>query len=143
MSGGVEVPRVVRSGVGLWCALSAFLLVQTAFSWSGRSALEQQLISSHAAPAAQAGDRAMHLLLLNSGLAVAFAAGYAVFGVLVLTKRPWARIAVTALLAVQVVMMLGSLSLSLVNMIVLVLGCAAAACCWTKTAAEWVTGEHE
>ena len=49
----------------------------------------------------------------------------------------------SVLLAVQVVMMLGSQSLTVVNIIVLVLGGAAAWCCWSKAGTEWVTGEHE
>ena len=143
MSAANTAPQAVRAGVGLWCALAAFLLVQTAVSWAGRSALQQQLVANHAAAPEQAADRTLQLLLINTGIAVVFAAGYVVLGLLILTRRPWSRIGVSVLLAVQVVMMLGSQSLTVVNIIVLVLGGAAAWCCWSKTGTEWVTGEHE
>lgn len=140
---GENVPRAVRAGVGFWCALAAFLLVQAAFSWSGRPALEQQLAAARRLAPEQAAAQAQHMLLLNTGLAVLFAAAYAVLGLLVLKQRAWARIAVSGVLAVQLAMAMGSLSLSAVNLIVLVLGGAAAWCCWTRSAAEWVSGEHE
>ena len=80
MSAANTAPQAVRAGVGLWCALAAFLLVQTAFSWAGRSALQQQLVANHAAAPEQAADRTLQLLLINTGIAVVFAAGYVVLG---------------------------------------------------------------
>ena len=107
------------------------------------SELPEQLAAARRLAPEQAAAQAQHMLLLNTGLAVLFAAAYAVLGLLVLKQRAWARIAVTGVLAVQLAMAMGSLSLSAVNLIVLVLGGAAAWCCWTRSAAEWVSGEHE
>ncbi|GAA3365056.1 hypothetical protein [Saccharopolyspora gregorii] len=136
-------PGSVRAAVGLWSALAAFLLVQTAFSWADRDALRRRLVEAGAAAPDRAEAAALDLLLLNTGLAVVFAAGYALAGVLIRGRRPWARIGVCVLLVVQVVTVLGSRSFAAADLIVLVLGGAAAWCSWTTSSTEWVTGEHE
>lgn len=136
-------PGSVRAAVGLWSALAAFLLVRTAFSWADRDALRRRLVEAGVAAPDRAEAAALDLLLLNTGLAVVFAAGYALAGVLIRGRRPWARIGVCVLLVVQVVTVLGSRSFAAADLIVLVLGGAAAWCSWTTSSTEWVTGEHE
>ncbi|GAB2656615.1 hypothetical protein GCM10027271_13920 [Saccharopolyspora gloriosae] len=137
-----EPPRSLQAAIGLWAALAAFLLVQTVFSWADREELERQLVAHHVAAPDQAGTVTLDRLLLNTALAVVFAAGYVAAGVLLRKRRPWARIGVCALFAVQLVIVLGGFSFSAANLIVLALGGAAAWFSWTTSSTKWVTGEH-
>ncbi|WP_243790236.1 hypothetical protein [Saccharopolyspora gloriosae] len=143
MSESAVPPRSLHVAIGLWAALAAFLLVQTVFSWVDRAELERQIVVNHVAAPDQAGAVTLDRLLLNTALAVVFAAGYVGAGVLLRKRRPWARIGVCVLFAVQLVIVLGGFSFSMANLIVLVLGGAAAWCSWTTSSTEWVTGEHE
>lgn len=138
-----DPPRVLRASVGLWCALAVVLLLQAALAWGGWDLLQQRLIEQRAATSVQAGSAARTLLLVNSGIAVVLAAGYAGLAWLMRQRRPWARLAVTGLAILHLALMLVTASLSAQNIIMLLLAVAAWACCWRRSSSEWLTGEHD
>ncbi|MFR9731428.1 hypothetical protein ACL03H_19555 [Saccharopolyspora sp. MS10] len=143
IAGTLRPPRALAAAVGLWSALAAFLLVRTALAWTERPGLERRMVESGAVDAAGAATATREALLLDTGIAVVFAAGYLLAGALLRGRRPWARVGVCALFAVQLVLVLGSRTFSAANLVVLGLGAAAVWCSWTRSSTEWVTGEHE
>lgn len=136
-------PGSLRASAGLWCALAAFLLVQLLFSWSDKAELRGQLLASGVAGSAvEAEEKARSLLLLNTGLAVALAATYVVLGLLLLRRLAYVRVAVTVLVILHAVVVLGAGTPSLVNLIVFALAGAALVTAWKRTSSDWLTGER-
>ncbi len=135
-------PRVLRAALGIWCALGAFLLLRAALAWSGQGTLRRTLIEQQSLPAEQAGSAAMTLLLVNTGIAVVLAAGYAVLAWLMLRRKSWARLAVTALALVHLALVLAVASITAQHVIVLLLAVAGWACSWRGSSSQWLASEH-
>ncbi|SDP87139.1 hypothetical protein SAMN04487905_11163 [Actinopolyspora xinjiangensis] len=136
------VPRTLRAGLGLWVALGVFLLVRAAISWADLGAMRGRLVEASGLLPDEAERLARDLLVANTLLAVVLAAGYAGLGWLVLRRRSWARIAVSALAVAHVLLLLLSGAWSASNLIVLVLAALAWACFWRRETSEWLAGDR-
>lgn len=139
-TGGDQPPYVLRVAVGLWCALAVFLLLQSGLAWTGLDWLRQRLVEQQGLSAARAGAAARSLLAVNTAIAVVVAAAYAALTWFVWRRRAWARLAVTVLTVVHLLLILVTAALSTPNLIMLALAVAAWACCWRPSVTDWLTG---
>ncbi|MBA8827155.1 protein-S-isoprenylcysteine O-methyltransferase Ste14 [Saccharopolyspora lacisalsi] len=135
-------PRVLRAALGIWCALGAFLLLRAALAWSGQAMLRRMLVERQSLPTEQAGSAATTLLLVNTGIAVVLAVGYGVLAWLMLQRKSWARLAVTALAIAHLALVLVMASVTAQHVIVLLLAVAGWACSWRGSSSRWLAGEH-
>ncbi|WP_188988587.1 hypothetical protein [Saccharopolyspora thermophila] len=121
--------------------MAIVLLLQVALLWADRAELPQRLVERQVAPA-EAAARAHHLLLVNTGVAVVFAAAYLGFGALLFRRRAWARNAVSVFALVHLVMLLATGAVFGVHAVLLVLGVAAGVLLWRRASTDWLTGER-
>lgn len=141
-SGDGPAPTVLRVAVALWGALAVLLLVRAAVSWADFDRLHRRLLGQQGMTSAEASAAAQSLLLVNLVISVALAAGYAGLAWLIRKRQWWARIAVTVLTVVHLLMILGTMALSASNLVVVVLALGAWACCWRAESTEWLTGDR-
>ena len=132
----------LRSGIGLWCALAVFLLVQAALSWTARDQIARQLVEQRVAAPEDATSDAQSILLTNLGIAAALAIVYAGLALLLLKRWSWARIALTVVAVVHVLVVLGRGAPSAPGLIALAMAGAALMCCWLRQSSEWLNGEY-
>ncbi|MBE9374885.1 hypothetical protein IQ251_10565 [Saccharopolyspora sp. HNM0983] len=143
MSGSTPAPRMLRVSIVLWWIVAVVLLLQTGSMWLGRAELPGVLLRQGAVGAGAAQDRAEHLLLVNTLVAVVFAAAYLALGAALFRRRPWARIALSAVGVLHLLMLLGTGAVLSVNAVVLVIGAAAAVLLWRRPSGDWIAGEHD
>ncbi|RCW46894.1 hypothetical protein DFQ14_101234 [Halopolyspora algeriensis] len=141
-TGGTPPPTILRVALALWGALAVLLIVRAAVSWSDFDRLRRRLLGQQGMTPAEAGSAAQTLLLVNLAIAVALAAGYAGLAWLVRKRQWWARIAVTVLTVLHLVMILGTMSMSASNLVVSVLALGAWACSWRAESTEWLNGDR-
>lgn len=139
----MDSPRPLRYAIVLWWVVALVLAWQTALMWFGRAELAGRMIEQHQATPADAVERAQQLLVMNTGIAAVLAAAYLVLGALLFKRRPWARIVLSVFAVLHLVMLLGTGAVFSVNVILLILGAAAAVLMWRRSSTDWLTGEHD
>ncbi|MEV0703898.1 hypothetical protein AB0I53_39105 [Saccharopolyspora sp. NPDC050389] len=138
----MDSPRPLRYAVVLWWVVALVLVGQTALMWVGRGDLAGRLVEQGQAAPADAVGRAQQLLLVNTGIAAVLVAAYLVLGALMFRRRAWARGVLSGFAVVHLLMLLGTGAVLSVNVIVLILGAAAAVLMWRRPSTDWLTGEH-
>ncbi|MEV0049793.1 hypothetical protein AB0H34_04755 [Saccharopolyspora shandongensis] len=139
----MDSPRPLRLAIVLWWVVALVLGLQSVLMWVGRGDLAGRLIAQDQATPADAADRAQQLLLVNTGIAVVLVAAYLVLGALMFRRRAWARGVLSGFAVVHLLMLLGTGAVFSVNVIVLILGAAAAVLMWRRPSTDWLTGEHD
>ncbi|WP_433266062.1 hypothetical protein ACQPZF_39785 [Actinosynnema sp. CS-041913] len=117
-----------RAAVALWYALGVFGVLNVAYLWVRRDALDA---------AARDGVAVTALLVQLTALAVVFGAGYVVFARFLWQRKGWARGALTVVAAVHVLWIVLSRAAA-PNVVVLLLIAAGLALTWLRGTAEWV-----
>ncbi|MCP2165981.1 hypothetical protein [Goodfellowiella coeruleoviolacea] len=129
-------PAIVRVTVGVWLALAVFGLVNVGYLWLLRDRVRQLVASSAIVPADQVDQVTQGLLLTNTAIAVLFGGAYAGFALLLHRRRRWARIALTVVGALHLLLVLTN-GLSVQNLLVVLLIAAGVACAWSRGVAAW------
>lgn len=130
-----QPPGTARAAVAVWYALAVFGVVNVAYLWVRRAALEES-----AAREGFAAGAVTTLLVQLTVVAVVFGAGYVAFGRMLRLGRSWARRALTGVALLHVLWLLLSGSAS-ANLVVVLLIAAGTALTWLRGTAEWV-GQH-
>jgi len=121
-----------RVAVALWYALGVFGVLNAAYLWARRGALEDAAARGGLDPSAVTG-----LLVQITVAAVVFGAGYVGFARCLRLRKRWARGAVTAV-ALAHVLWLALTGGAQANLVVLLLLVAGSAFTWLRGTAEWV-----
>ncbi|MBW4715851.1 hypothetical protein [Saccharothrix obliqua] len=125
-------PATARAAVALWYALAAFGLLNAAYLWVRRGALDEA-----AARGGVAASTVTALLVQLTVAAVLFGAGYAVLARFLRLGRRWSRGALTALALAHVLWLVLTRTAG-VNAVVLLLLAAGSALTWLRGTAQWV-----
>lgn len=142
MSGSTPAPRPLRASIVLWWVVAALLVLQIAAMWLNRAALPTALPGGGADPGG-AADRADRLLLGNTAAAGVFAVAYCALGAALFGRRPWARVVLTVVAVLHLLMLLGTGAVLGPQSVLLVIGVAAAVLLWHPTSGDWIAGEHD
>ncbi|XVV03441.1 hypothetical protein ACQPW3_39990 [Actinosynnema sp. CA-248983] len=127
-----QPPATARAAVAIWYALAVFGVINVAYLWIRRDALEEA-----AARDGFAAGAVTVLLLQLTAVAVVFGAGYVAFGRMLRLGRRWSRRALTgvALLHVLWLLLSGSAGANLVVVLLIMAGCVLT---WLRGTAQWV-----
>lgn len=136
-------PRALRVAIVLWWIAALLLLGQLAVMWSSSGELGQRLVEQGTVSPDEATARATRLVWVNTGFAVVLAGAYLVLGALLFRRRPWARIALTVFGVVHLVMLLGTGAVLGPQLVLALVGVAAAVLMWGPASTAWVAGEHD
>lgn len=127
----------------LWWAVAALLVLQLAVMWLNRADLPAALLSQGVVDASGAEERAGRLLLGNTVAAGVFAVAYFALGAALFGRRPWARIVLSVVAVLHLMMLLGTGAVFSVQAVVLVIMVVAAVLLWRPASGDWITGEHD
>ncbi|MEB3370313.1 hypothetical protein [Saccharopolyspora mangrovi] len=116
-------PKPLRIAVVLWWVLSLLLLLETGLTWFD--------------PAVEA-----RLQQINTVVGVALAAIYLGLGALVFRRKAWARLVLSVLAVVHLVLMVVSGAGSWIPLLLLALGVAGTVLMWAQQSSDWLTGER-
>ncbi len=127
-----EPAPVARAAVAIWYALGVFGVLNVAFLWFRRDALD-----ATAARDGLAESAVTTLLVQLTAVALVFGVGYVLFARFLGQRKRWARRALTGVAALHVlwIMLSGAAESSVV---VLLLIAAAVALTWLRGTAQWV-----
>jgi hypothetical protein len=101
-------PTPLRSAVAVWVALAAFGLLTAAASWASRSQLRQVLLNQRLIPPDKIDATLQTLLVRNTLVFALFAAAYVAFGLVLYRGKSWARLALSLVAALQLLVLLSS-----------------------------------
>ncbi|MBB5954728.1 hypothetical protein FHS29_001298 [Saccharothrix tamanrassetensis] len=121
-----------RAAVALWYALGVFGVLNAAYLWVRRGALDEAAARDGLPPSTVTA-----LLVRLTVAAVVFGAGYAVFARLLGRRKRWARGALTAVAVVHVLWLLLTRAAG-ANVVVLLLIATGLALTWLRGTAQWV-----
>jgi hypothetical protein len=101
-------PGTLRSAVAVWVALAAFGLLTAGATWAGRSQLRQALLNKGLVPPDKVDATLQALLVRNTLVFALFAAVYVALGLLLYKGKTWARLALSLVAALQLLVLLSS-----------------------------------
>ena len=143
MSGATPAPRLLRASIVLWWVVAVLLVLQIAAMWLDRGGLPAELLRQGVVDAGGAEDRAGRLLLGNTLVAGAFAVAYFALGAALFRRRPWARIMLSVVAVLHLLMLFGTGAVLGAQAVLLIIMVVAAVLLWRPTSGDWITGEHD
>src|SRR5437879_3272692 len=131
-------PLALRAAVGVWLALAVFGLVNAGYLWLVRDGVRRVLVEQQHVRAEQAAAVTHELLVDNSIAAVVLAVAYAGLGLLLRAGRGWARIGLSAVAGVHLLLVLSAGGRSVQNVFAVLLVLAGLVLTWRSTASSWL-----
>jgi hypothetical protein len=131
-------PLALRSAVGVWLALAVFGLVNVGYLWLVRDSVRRLLIEQQHVRAEAAPALTQQLLVDNTITAAVLAAVYGSLAVLLRTGRSWARLALTAVAGLHLMLALLAGGRTVQNVLVVLLVLAGLVLTWRSTTSRWL-----
>jgi hypothetical protein len=129
-------PSTLRSAVAVWVALAAFGLLTAGATWASRSRLRQALLDQRLAP--DKVDATLQALLVRNTLVFAlFATAYVVFGLMLYRGKSWARLALSLVAALQLLVLLSG-GVSVVIALLFGLIISGLVLSWLPATSQWL-----
>jgi hypothetical protein len=119
-----------------------FVLVNVSYLWLVRDGVRRVLVEQHHVRAEQAGAVTHELLVDNTVGAAVLAVAYAGFGLVLRTGRGWARIALSAVAGLHLLLVLSASGRTVQSVFVVLLVLAGLVLTWRSSASNWLAARR-